>query len=198
LEKLARDEKPLNRLASVASFFVSRIDVMVDQHLDAKLPAAKSAEENQRLQWLEGKTAIANAKLAYVKFKEIFSTARFQALAQKGARVQRMLWASTGTKNPHYSDTLYIDTLIGPDTVNTMPVASLEAYRDHGKPAIRIGEGLEESRAVMQKLAEEGIDVAAITKKLEDQGVESFTKDYQKLLASLTEKRRLYMVAPAG
>jgi transaldolase/glucose-6-phosphate isomerase len=198
LEKLARDGKPLDRIASVASFFVSRIDVMVDQQLDTKLPAAKSAEEKQRLQWLEGKTAIANAKLAYVKFKEIFSTSRFHALAQKGARVQRMLWASTGTKNPHYSDTLYIDTLIGPDTVNTMPVASLEAYRDHGKPATRIEEGLEESRAVMQMLAEEGIDVAAITRKLEDQGVESFTKDYQKLLASLTEKRRLYMVAPAG
>jgi len=198
LEKLASNGKPLNRIASVASFFVSRIDVMVDQQLDAKLATAKSAEEKQTLQWLEGKTAIANAKLAYVKFKEIFSTSRFQALAQKGARVQRMLWASTGTKNPHYSDTLYIDTLIGPDTVNTMPVPSLEAYRDHGKPATRIEEGLDESRTVMQKLAEEGIDVAAITRKLEDQGVESFTKDYQKLLASITEKRRRYAVAPAG
>jgi len=198
LEKLAGEGKPLNRIASVASFFVSRIDVMVDQYLEAKLPTAKSAEEKQRLQWLEGKTAIANAKLAYVKFKEIFATPRFQALAQKGARVQRILWASTGTKNPHYSDTLYIDTLIGPDTVNTMPVASLEAYRDHGKPATRIEEGLDEARAVMKLLAEEGFDVAAITRKLEDQGVESFTKDYQKLLASLTEKRRRYMVAPAG
>jgi transaldolase/glucose-6-phosphate isomerase len=198
LEKLAQQGKPLNRMASVASFFVSRIDVMVDQYLEAKLPAAKSPEEKKRLEWLEGKTAIANAKLAYVKFKEIFATPRFQALAQKGARVQRMLWASTGTKNPHYSDTLYIETLIGPDTVNTMPVASLEAYRDHGKPAIRIEEGLDESRAVMQELAEEGIDVAAITRKLEDQGVESFTKDYQKLLAALAEKRRQYLCAPAG
>ena len=124
LEKLAREGKPLNRIASVASFFVSRIDVMVDQYLDAKLPAAKSAEEKQRLQWLEGKTAIANAKPGLCEVQEIISTARFQALAQKGARVQRMLWASTGTKNPHYSDTLYIDTLIGPDTVNTMPVAA--------------------------------------------------------------------------
>jgi len=197
LEKLAREGKPLNRIASVASFFVSRIDVMVDQELVGKLATAKSEEEKERLQWLEGKTAIANAKLAYVKFEEIFATARFQALAQKGARVQRMLWASTGTKNPHYSDTLYIDTLIGPDTVNTMPVASLEAYRDHGKPAPRIQEGLDESRAVMQQLAEEGIDLAENTRKLEDQGVESFTKDYQKLLASLSEKRQRYMVAPA-
>ena len=196
LEKLAREGKPLDRIASVASFFVSRIDAMADQQLEAKLPAAKSAEEKQRLEWLEGKTAIANAKLAYVKFKEIFASARFQALAQKGARVQRMLWASTGTKNPHYSDTLYIDTLIGPDTINTMPVASLEAYRDHGKPAARIEEGLDEARTVMQQLAEEGIDLAAITRKLEDQGVESFTKDYEKLLAALAEKRRQYRPAP--
>ena len=131
-----------------------------------------------------------------MKFKEIFSSARFHALTKKGARVQRMLWASTGTKNPHYSDTLYIDTLIGPDTINTMPVPSLEAYRDHGRPASRIEEGLDESRAVMQYLAEEGIDVAADTRKLEDQGVDSFTKDYQKLLAALAEKRRQYVGAP--
>ena len=197
LEKLAREGKPLSRIASVASFFVSRIDVMADQQLQAKLPAAKSAEEKQRLEWLQGKTAIANAKLAYVRFKEIFSSARYQALAQKGARVQRMLWASTGTKNPQYSDTLYIDSLIGPHTINTMPVASLAAYRDHGKPAARIEEGLDETRAVMQQLAQEGIDLAAITRKLEDQGVESFTKDYEKLLAALAEKGRQYCPAPS-
>ncbi len=196
LEKLAREAKPLGRIASVASFFVSRIDVLVDQQLIAKLAGATSPEEKQRLEWLEGKTAIANAKLAYVKFKEIFSNARFQALAQKGARVQRMLWASTGTKNPHYSDTLYIDALIGPDTVNTMPVASLAAYRDHGKPAARIEEGLDEARTVMQQLAEEGIDIAVDTRKLEDQGVESFTKDYEKLLAAIAEKRQHFCTPP--
>jgi len=139
-----------------------------------------------------GQDAIANAKLAYVKFKEIFSTSRFQAWRRR-ARECSECYGIDRNQEPHYSDTLYIDTLIGPDTVNTMPVASLEAYRDHGKPAIRIEEGLEESRAVMQKLAEEGIDVAAITRKLEDQGVESFTKDYEKLLASINEKRRLYV-----
>jgi len=196
LEKLAREGKPLDRIASVASFFVSRIDGLVDQQLIAKLAAATSAEEKKRLEWLQGKTAIANAKLAYVKFQEVFSSARFQALAQKGARVQRMLWASTGTKNPRYSDTLYIDALIGPDTVNTMPVASLEAYRDHGKPAVRIEEGLEEARAVMQQLTEEGIDLAVDTRKLEDQGVESFTKDYLKLLGALAEKGRKYCPPP--
>lgn len=198
LEKLAREGKPLDHIASVASFFVSRIDVAVDQQLAAKLPTAKSAEEKQRLQWLEGKTAIANAKLAYVKFKEIFSSGRFKALAQKGARVQRMLWASTGTKNPSYSDTLYIDTLIGPDTVNTMPVASLDAYRDHGKPAIRIGDDVDEARSVMAQLAQEGVDLSVVTRKLEEQGVESFSKDYEKLLASIEQKRRINQVAIAG
>jgi transaldolase len=197
LEKLAASGKPLNRISSVASFFVSRIDVLVDKQLDGKLPAAKNAEETQRLEWLEGKTAIANAKLAYVKFKELFAGSRFQALANKGARVQRMLWASTGTKNPKYSDTLYIDTLIGPETVNTMPVASLEAYRDHGKPALRIETDLDEARKVFRLLVEEGIDIGADTSTLEDQGVESFTKDYQKLLASLEAKRRQYQGAGA-
>ena len=196
LEKLAREGKPLNRIASVASFFVSRIDTMADQQLEAKMAAAGNAEEKTRLESLRGKTAVANAKLAYVKFKEIFAGARFQVLAQKGARVQRMLWASTGTKNPQYSDTLYVDTLIGLDTINTMPAATLAAYRDHGKPAPRIEEGVDESRAVMRQLAEAGLDLAAITRKLEDQGVDSFTKDYQKLLAAITAKRQQYSASP--
>ena len=197
LEKLSASGESVNRISSVASFFVSRIDVMVDKQVDSRLPSAKNEEEKKRLQWLEGKTAIANAKLAYVKFKEIFGSQRFQALAKQGARVQRMLWASTGTKNPNYSDTLYIDTLIGPDTVNTMPVASLEAYRDHGKPASRIEEGLEDARMVFRTLVEEGIDISVDTRNLEEQGVESFTKDYQKLLAALDEKRRQYSAAGA-
>jgi transaldolase/glucose-6-phosphate isomerase len=195
LEKLAREGKPLDRIASVASFFVSRIDTMTDQQLEAKLPGAKSADEKQLLESLRGKTAIANAQLAYVKFKEICSGARFQVLAQKGARVQRMLWASTGTKNPQYSDTLYVDTLIGPDTINTMPAPTLEAYRDHGKPAPSIEVGLDKARAVMQQLTKAGVDLAAITRKLEDQGVESFAKDYEKLLTALAEKRRQYSPA---
>jgi transaldolase len=195
LEKRAREGKPLDRIASVASFFVSRIDTLTDQQLEAKMPAAKSPEEKQRLESLRGKMAVANAKLAYVKFKEVCSSARFQALVQKGARVQRMLWASTGTKNPQYSDTLYVDTLIGPDTINTMPAATLAAYRDHGKPRPSIEEGLDQARAMMQQLAEAGIDLAAVTRTLEDQGVESFAKDYQKLLAALDEKRKQYSPA---
>jgi transaldolase len=195
LEKLASEGKPLDRVASVASFFVSRIDVIVDRQLEARLPAAKDAEEKRRLEWLAGKCAIANAKLAYVKFKEIFSSSRFAALAQKGARVQRMLWASTGTKNPLYSDTLYIDTLVGPDTINTMPATSLSAYRDHGQPAVRIHDGLDDARTVMQQLHAEGMDLDAMTRTLEAQGVELFTRDYQKLLGALEEKRRRYSAA---
>ncbi len=192
LEKRVREGKPVDRIASVASFFVSRIDTMADQQIDAKLATAKSADEKSRLESLRGKTAIANAKLAYVKFKEICASPRFQALAKKGARVQRMLWASTGTKNPKYSDTLYVDTLIGPDTINTMPAATLAAYRDHGKPRTTIEEGLDDARDTMKKLAAAGIDLAAITRKLEDQGVDSFAKDYEKLLAALAEKRKQY------
>ena len=189
LEKLAREGKPINRIASVASFFVSRIDTAADQQLEAKLTAATDDGARQKISNLLGKTANANAKLAYVKFKEIFASTRFQALAQKGARVQRMLWASTGTKNPKYSDVIYVEPLIGPDTINTMPAATLAAYRDHGKPRITIGEGVDEARSVLHQLPEVGVDLAAITSKLEDQGVESFAKDYQKLLAAITEKR---------
>ncbi len=192
LEKRVREGKPVDRIASVASFFVSRIDTLADAQLDAKVAAAKSANEKQSLEALRGKTAIANAKFAYVKFKEICAGPRFQALTKKGARVQRMLWASTGTKNPQYSDTLYVDTLIGPDTINTMPVATMNAYRDHGKPRTTIEEGLDDARKTLQQLAAAGIDLAAITRKLEDQGVDSFAKDYEKLLAALAEKRKQY------
>jgi transaldolase/glucose-6-phosphate isomerase len=189
LEKLAREGKPLKRVASVASFFVSRIDTLVDQQLDAKLGEAKTDAEREKISGLFGKAAIANAKLAYQRFKEIFAGPRFQGLAQKGARVQRMLWASTSTKNPKYRDVLYAEELIGPNTIDTMPASTLDAFRDHGQVGATIEEGLAESRQVMAQLAEVGIDFAAVTQKLEEQGVEAFAKDYQKLLNSIAEKR---------
>jgi transaldolase/glucose-6-phosphate isomerase len=189
LEKLAREGKPLKRVASVASFFVSRIDTLVDQQLDSRLREAKTDAERERISALFGKAAIANAKLAYQRFKEIFAGPRFQGLAQKGARVQRMLWASTSTKNPKYRDILYAEELIGPDTIDTMPASTLDAFRDHGKVRATIEQGLAESRQVMAQLAEVGIDFAAVTRKLEEQGVEAFAKDYQKLLDSIAEKR---------
>src|SRR5208337_4703511 len=189
LEKLAREGKPLKRVASVASFFVSRIDTLVDQQLDARLREAKTDAERGKISALFGKAAIANAKLAYQRFKEIFAGPRFQGLAQKGARVQRVLWASTSTKNPKYRDALYAEELIGPDTIDTMPASTLDAFRDHGKVRATIGEGLAESRQVMAQLAEVGIDFAAATRTLEEQGVEAFAKDYQKLLDSIAQKR---------
>jgi transaldolase/glucose-6-phosphate isomerase len=189
LEKLAGEGKALKRVASVASFFVSRIDTLVDQQLDARLREAKTDAQRERISALFGKAAIANAKLAYQRFKEIFSAPRFQLLAQKGARVQRMLWASTSTKNAKYRDVLYAEELIGPDTVDTMPASTLEAFRDHGTARATIEEGVAESRQVMAELAEVGIDMAAVTRQLEQQGVEAFAQDYQKLLNSIAEKR---------
>jgi transaldolase/glucose-6-phosphate isomerase len=195
LQKRASEGKPVDRIASVASFFVSRIDTMTDQQIEAKLKEAKSPAEKATLTNLLGKTANANAKLSYVKFQEIFSSLRFQVLAAKGARVQRMLWASTGTKNPKYSDTVYVEPLIGPHTINTMPIATMDAYRDHGKPRTTIMEGLDEARSVMTQLAGVGIDLAAITRKLEEQGVEAFAQDYAKLLASINEKSRQFVAS---
>jgi transaldolase/glucose-6-phosphate isomerase len=196
LERLAGEGKPLERVASVASFFVSRIDTLVDQQLEARLCEAKTDAERERISGLFGKAAIANAKLAYQRFKEIFAGPRFQALAQKGAREQRMLWASTSTKNPKYHDVLYAEELIGPDTVDTMPASTLDAFRDHGKVRATIEEGLAESRQVMAQLAQVGIDMAAVTRKLEEQGVEAFAKDYQKLLNSIAEKRAQVLASP--
>jgi transaldolase/glucose-6-phosphate isomerase len=196
LEKLAGESKPLKRVASVASFFVSRIDTLVDQQLDARLRDAKTDAERERISALFGKAAIANAKLAYQRFKEIFAGPRFQLLAQKGARVQRMLWASTSTKNPKYRDILYAEELIGPDTVDTMPASTLDAFRDHGRVRTTIEEGLAESRQVMAQLAKFGIDMAAVTRKLEEQGVGAFAKDYQKLLNSIAEKRAQVLASP--
>ncbi len=198
LEKLARDGRPLDRVASVASFFISRIDTLADQQLEGKLAAARTPQEQKKIAGLMGRVAVANAKLAYRRFRDIFSTPRFEALAKKGARAQRMLWASTSTKNPKYGDILYVQELIGPDTVNTMPLATMTAYRDHGKPRATVEENLEASREVMALLKECGIDLRAITQKLEDQGVELFAKDFQKLLDVIEEKRKSVLAAPAA
>src|SRR3712207_2582645 len=133
LERRAAEGKNVDRIASVASFFVSRVDTAIDADLEYKARHASSPEERQRLESLRGKAAIANAKLAYQKYKEIFHGPRFAELKAKGAQVQRCLWASTGTKNPNYSDVLYVDNLIGPETVNTVPPATYTAIRDHGR-----------------------------------------------------------------
>ena len=184
LEKLAESGPtvtaghPVNQVASVASFFVSRVDSAIDKELE------KIDQKD-----LLGKSAIANSKLAYAEFKQIFSGSRWQPLKDQGARVQRVLWASTGTKNPAYVDTLYVDELIGPNTVNTMPPATLVSFMDHGKVAETLTKDWEEARRQIKKLTELGIDLQAVTRQLQDDGVEAFAKPFDALMKSIAEKR---------
>jgi transaldolase len=165
------------RVASVASFFVSRVDTRVD--------AALEALGTEEALGLRGKAAVANARLAYRRFEEIFRTEEFDALAQRGARVQRPLWASTSTKNPSYRDVIYVEELIGRDTVNTLPVATLEAFRDHGVPRVSIAEDLEGAQATFARLADLGIDLDAVTEQLQEDGVAAFADAFDQLLAAL-------------
>jgi transaldolase len=169
---------PVNKVASVASFFVSRVDSAIDKELEKR---------NQTE--LLGKSAIANSKLAYAEFKQIFSGSRWQSLRDKGARVQRVLWASTSAKNPNYVDTLYVDQLIGPDTVNTIPPATLASFMDHGQVAETLTKDWEEAREQIAKLTELGIDLQAVTQQLQDDGVVAFAKPFDALLQSIAEKR---------
>ena len=187
LEERAKAGLPIDRIASVASFFVSRVDTLVDKLLDEKIAAG--AGDAESLKSLQGKVAVANAKLAYENFQEIFGSDRFKALAAKGARVQRPLWASTGTKNKAYSDVLYVDSLIGPDTVNTLPPATLEAFIDHGTIARTVDQGVAEAHTTLDGLKAAGVDIDAVTKQLEKEGVASFAKSFEDLLAGVEAKR---------
>src|SRR5918912_1457592 len=189
LERRAAEGKPVDHIASVASFFVSRVDTAIDKDLEYKARHAGTAEEKARLEGMLGKAAVANAKLAYQKYKEIFRGPRFADLRAKGAQVQRCLWASTGTKNPNYSDVLYVDNLIGPETVNTVPPATYTAIRDHGRVALTLEEGLDECRALIGQLAEVGIDLKAVTEKLQKDGLDAFVKSFDTLLDSIEAKR---------
>jgi transaldolase/glucose-6-phosphate isomerase len=179
LEKLAARGGELSQVASVASFFVSRVDSAVDQAL----------EEHPEGEDLQGKIAIANAKMAYASFGEIFSGKRWEKLATQGARVQRPLWASTSTKNPVYPDTLYVDQLIGPHTVNTVPPHTLQAVMDHGTVAPTLEAGTEEARDQLARLAKQGVDLDAITQQLLEDGVASFAKSFESLMDSIARKR---------
>jgi transaldolase/glucose-6-phosphate isomerase len=189
LERRAAEGKPVDHIASVASFFVSRVDTAIDTDLEYKARHAETPEEKARLESLLGRAAVANAKLAYAKYKEIFHGERFAALKAKGAQVQRQLWASTGTKNPKYSDVLYIDNLIGPETVNTVPPATYTAIRDHGKVALTLEEGLDECRTLVKELGEIGIDLKAVTEKLQKDGLSSFVTSFSTLAESIESKR---------
>jgi transaldolase len=180
IERLVESGGDPGRVSSVASFFVSRVDSAVDKQLIAlNQPAAQE---------LLGKTAVANSKVVYQRFKSLFFDERFSILVSAGANVQRLLWASTSAKNPNYPDTLYVDQLIGPDTVNTMPPKTIEAFRDHG----RVGHTLEQDAAgaqlVLDNLAELGIDLDQVTDKLQQDGVAAFSHSFDSLLATLEQK----------
>jgi transaldolase len=186
IEARAAQGKPVKQVASVASFFVSRIDVLVDSLLE------KPDVQNGKLSALDkkdhGHVAIASAKVAYQIFKEVFGSERFKNLAAQGARVQRLLWASTSTKNPNYSDVKYVEALIGPDTVNTAPLETIDAYRDHGDPKARLEENVNDARLALTRLSDLGIDIDKVTQQLEDEGVKKFNEPFDKLMETLAQR----------
>jgi transaldolase/glucose-6-phosphate isomerase len=190
LEALAARGGDVTGIASVASFFVSRIDTAVDGAIEKRLQASPSTAERQMLEGIHGKVAIANAKLAYEHYRAVIAGARWQRLVREnGAQTQRLLWASTGTKNPHYSDVLYVEELIGEDTVNTMPPATMDAFRDHGRVRASLTEGVDEAHRVIEAVERCGLDLAAVTARLVDDGISLFAEANDKLLGAVAGKR---------
>jgi transaldolase / glucose-6-phosphate isomerase len=189
LQRRLKQGKPID-VASVASFFVSRVDTAVDKLLEQKIAETTDPAERERLQKLLGKAAVANAKMAYQSFQRIFDGPEFADLREHGARVQRCLWASTGTKNPHYSDVMYVEELIGPETVNTMPQQTMMAFKEHGEVRPSLLENLDGARQVLRDLAAIGIDMTTVTDNLQVDGVKLFADSIDKLLAEITNKRQ--------
>jgi transaldolase/glucose-6-phosphate isomerase len=187
LERRAEAGLDLASVNSVASFFVSRVDTSTDKRIEEKLKAA-SGGERARLESLRGKTAVANAKVAYRRFVEVFGGERFKKLQAKGAKVQRPLWASTGTKNDAYSDILYVQELIGPDTVNTMPPQTIDAFRDHGVVRRTIDERYEDAEQALRDLAAAGISLDEITDELQAEGVKLFSESFNKIGETIARK----------
>ncbi len=188
LEERADRGQPLSTLASVASFFVSRVDTEAERRLDALVAANPSRAEEAKA--FRGRVAVANAKLAYALFRERFSGARWEALAARGARVQRPLWASTSTKNPAYRDVMYVEDLIGPDTVNTMPPATIKAFEDHGVVDRTVDSHIDDERALIARLEAAGIPLGDVTATLLRDGLASFARSFDSLIAGLESKRR--------
>jgi transaldolase / glucose-6-phosphate isomerase len=182
LEARSAKGQDLSHIASVASFFVSRIDTLVDSKVDEKLKTTSDPAQKRLLESLHGKIAIANAKLTYEKYQELFSGARWNALAAKGAQTQRLLWASTSTKNPKYRDVIYVEELIGADTVDTIPPATFDAFRDHGKLRNSLAEDVNAARTIMDNLAKAGISMKEVTDKLLVDGVKLFADAFKQLL----------------
>jgi transaldolase len=192
LESRARRGEQLKDIASVASFFISRIDVLVDPLLEEQAGKAESDSAKPAV----GQTAIASAKIAYRMYGELFTDKRFRTLADRGAKTQRLLWASTSTKNPKYSDIKYVEPLIGPETINTVPLETLEAYRDHGNPQLTLTNKLPEADVSLERLKQSGIDLEAVTRQLEKEGVEKFVKAYDLLMDAI--RRKTSEIAPQG
>jgi transaldolase/glucose-6-phosphate isomerase len=190
LEQLAARGGDVSKIASVASFFISRIDVSVDAIVDERLKSSKDPREQEQLKSLLGKVAIANGKETYVSYQKIFSGDRWKALASKGAQTQRVLWASTSTKNPNYSDVLYVEELIGPDTVNTIPPVTFNAFRDHGHPRASLTENVEAANQTMETAAKLGISMKEVTDKLTDDGVRLFAEAFDKLLQAVEKSSK--------
>jgi len=191
LEKRAEQGQDISKIASVASFFLSRIDSNIDERIDKKLAEGTDRiEKKATLEAVKGKVAIANAKVAYQEYKKIIQSDRWKALAEKGAKVQRLLWASTGTKNPEYSDVMYVDELVGPDTVNTLPPSTIEACADHCSPASRIETDVEQAYRLLENLKEPDIDINLneVMDELLDDGIDKFVKPFESLMSSLEDK----------
>jgi transaldolase len=189
LERRLRETRSIDKVASVASFFLSRIDVLADQLLGQRIIPEATRGNAPRPEQLLGKTAIANARLAYLSFKRIFSGKRWEALSARGARVQRPLWASTSTKDPLHGDTRYVEPLIGPHTVNTMPASTITAFADHGtvRPST-VEEGLEDARQTLEQLQRAGIDLDRVTWQLQNEGVQKFIDPFDQLMGELARK----------
>ncbi|MFZ4665476.1 MAG: transaldolase [Prochlorotrichaceae cyanobacterium] len=188
LEKRAAQGQPIDRIASVASFFLSRIDSKLDDQLDVLIAATADSDLQAQLAAVKGKVAIANAKLAYQEYKKIIADDRWTALVAKGAKVQRLLWASTSTKNPDYSDVMYVDELIGPDTVNTLPPNTIEACADHCNVDNRIETDVEAAQTMIAGLGDLGIDLDQVMAELLEEGIDKFVKPFDSLMNSLTQK----------
>jgi len=190
LEERNAAGQDISHIASVASFFVSRVDTLVDKLLEDKIKATNDKTEQQKLKSLEGKAAVANARLVYEEFKHIFGTPRFETLRHSGAHVQRPLWASTSTKNPAYRDVLYAEELIGPNTVDTMPLETVENFRDHGRVTLTVENDLPQARAVLEALEQVGIHYDQVTKQLQDEGVQKFADSFHELFQGIEQKKQ--------
>ncbi len=195
LEKRLDSGESIDSVASVASFFVSRVDTLTDKVLEEKMDEAVNEDEKKWLKSLLGKTAVANSKTAYQAMVTLFSSERFIKIKEKGGKIQRLLWGSTSTKNPSYRDVFYVDELIGPNTVNTMPLNTLKAFRDHGVVKRTVDQDLESAVAVCESLEDAGINLDDVTQRLEDEGVRLFAESFHSLLDLISEKRKQYVLA---